>query len=105
MKLLPLVSVGLFFSQSTSASSIQKRDTVSDVLNDIKNAATCTACQSLLGVLQAVAHLGNDAFVGVITAVCQSLGVSRLEEELTGFEMSDTETGRGRGCLRWCHWT
>ncbi|THZ64346.1 sphingomyelin phosphodiesterase [Aureobasidium pullulans] len=75
MKLLPLVSVGLFFAQSTSASSIQKRDTVSDVLNDIKNAATCTACQSLLGVLQAVAHLGNDAFVGVITAVCQSLGV------------------------------
>ncbi|THV83002.1 sphingomyelin phosphodiesterase [Aureobasidium pullulans] len=75
MKLLPLVSVGLFFAQSTSASSVQKRDTVSDVLNDIKNAATCTACQSLLGVLQAVAHLGNDAFVGVITAVCQSLGV------------------------------
>jgi sphingomyelin phosphodiesterase len=30
----------------------------------------------LLGVLQAVAHLGNDAFVGVITAVCIALGVS-----------------------------
>ncbi|KAG9952538.1 acid sphingomyelinase, partial [Aureobasidium melanogenum] len=74
MKLLPLVSAGFLFAQSISATSIQKRDTVSDILDDIKNAATCTACQSLLGVLQALAHVGNDAFVDVITSVCQSLG-------------------------------
>ncbi|KAI5272000.1 sphingomyelin phosphodiesterase [Aureobasidium subglaciale] len=60
----------------------RERDTVSDVLNDTKNAATCTACQSLVGVLQAVAHLGNDAFVGVITAVLQSLGVQGEDEDV-----------------------
>jgi sphingomyelin phosphodiesterase len=45
MKLLPLVSAGFLFAQSISANSIQKRDTVSDILNDIKTATTCTACQ------------------------------------------------------------
>lgn len=36
--------------------------------------------KGLLGVLQAVAHLGNDAFVGVIAAVCKSLGVSSFQD-------------------------
>ena len=45
MKLLPLVSVGFLFAQSVSANFIQKRDTVGDILDDIKTATTCTACQ------------------------------------------------------------
>jgi len=45
--------------------------------------------KGLLGVLQAVAHLGNDAFVGVITAVCIALGVS-LSQDLSDALFSDT---------------
>jgi sphingomyelin phosphodiesterase len=45
MKLLPLVSAGLVLAQSSSAASLQKRDTVGEILNGIKNAATCGACQ------------------------------------------------------------
>ncbi|KAJ5089429.1 hypothetical protein N7532_008113 [Penicillium argentinense] len=47
-----------------------KKSTVSDILSDIENAFTCGACEALLGVLQGLAHLGNDAFVDVITDVC-----------------------------------
>jgi hypothetical protein len=50
--------------------------------------------KGLLGVLQAVAHLGNDAFVGVITAVCKSLGVSFFED-IDGALFSNTCLDRG----------
>ncbi|KKY17767.1 putative sphingomyelin phosphodiesterase [Phaeomoniella chlamydospora] len=52
-----------------------KRDTISDILTDIEEALECTACETLLVVLKALAHLGNDAFVDVITAVCTDLGI------------------------------
>jgi hypothetical protein len=32
--------------------------------------------QALLGILQGLAHLGNDAFVDVITDVCVLAGVN-----------------------------
>ncbi|PQE07523.1 Acid sphingomyelinase protein [Rutstroemia sp. NJR-2017a BBW] len=60
---------------SVSANTIVKRDTISDLITDIEQATTCAACQPLLLLLQTVAHLGNDAFTSVITAVCQGLGV------------------------------
>lgn len=37
--------------------------------------------QSLLLVLQALAHLGNDVFSDTIIAVCDSLGVSSVRLE------------------------
>jgi sphingomyelin phosphodiesterase len=81
--------------------SLAKRTTVSEILTDIEDATTCTACevnylfgvdylsrdrvrltggytQALLVVLQALAHLGNDDFVDVITEVCILAGVREL---------------------------
>lgn len=71
------ITVGDVISRSLVAYSHQssKRDDVSDILTAIEDLAECSACQALLVVLQALAHLGNDAFVSVITDVCEGLGV------------------------------
>lgn len=61
-------------------------------LMDISLLAACIVTdvsKGLLGVLQAVAHLGNDAFVGVITAVCIALGVS-FSQGLSVITLFDT---------------
>lgn len=58
---------------TSTSSSIQQRDVLSDLLNDAKNLTTCSACESLLVVLQGLAHLGNKDFVNVITSFCQDL--------------------------------
>lgn len=71
------ITVGDVMSRSLVAYSRQnsKRDEVSDILTAIEDLAECSACQALLLVLQALAHLGNDAFSDVIIDVCQALGV------------------------------
>ncbi|CAK5281363.1 unnamed protein product [Mycena citricolor] len=58
-----------------SLAAYAKRDTASSILSAIENAATCSSCQALLLVLQALAHTGNPNFTNVITSVCKSLGV------------------------------
>ncbi|KAL7267736.1 hypothetical protein RUND412_009662 [Rhizina undulata] len=65
MRFLQLLGVALAGVNSFAAAS-----TVSTILKDIENAATCDACEALLAVLKVVAHLGNDDFVDVITTVC-----------------------------------
>ena len=70
--------------------------TISEILSDIENATTCAGCevispvvysnddgskrlsQSLLLVLQTLAHTGNDNFDNVTIGVCQ-LSVCRLD--------------------------
>lgn len=71
------ITVGDVLGRSLVAYSRQntKRDDVSHILTAIEDLAECSACQALLLVLQALAHLGNDAFSSVIIDVCQSLGV------------------------------
>lgn len=71
------ITVGDVLGRSLAAYMRQttKRDDVSDILTAIEDLASCSACQALLLVLQALAHLGNDAFSSVITDVCQTLGV------------------------------
>ncbi|KAG8161267.1 hypothetical protein KVR01_009531 [Diaporthe batatas] len=71
------ISVGDVMGRSLAAYPRQntKRDDVSDILTAIEDLSECSACQALLLVLQALAHLGNDAFSGVIIDVCQALGV------------------------------
>ncbi|KAL8382380.1 hypothetical protein RB595_006252 [Gaeumannomyces hyphopodioides] len=54
---------------------LARRESLSGVLKDIENVASCAACNALLLVLQALAHTGNDNFSRVITAVCQALHV------------------------------
>ncbi|PWY91733.1 acid sphingomyelinase [Aspergillus sclerotioniger CBS 115572] len=60
---------------ASTETRITKRETVSEILTDIEDATTCAACEALLVVLQALAHLGNDDFVDVITEVCILAGV------------------------------
>lgn len=62
-------------SVATYAHTVARRDLVSDILTDIENLAECSACQGLLVVLQALAHLGNDAFTDVIVDICQALEI------------------------------
>lgn len=72
---LPFISSVLAFSETTerAVSAFAKRDTISDILTDIEDAATCDACESLLVVLKLLAATGNDAFVDVITDICVDL--------------------------------
>ncbi|EIM91606.1 sphingomyelin phosphodiesterase [Stereum hirsutum FP-91666 SS1] len=45
-----------------------------DILSALQNATDCASCQSvLLPPLQTLANLGDDAWVGNMTAVCQTL--------------------------------
>ncbi|CAI7640204.1 unnamed protein product [Penicillium manginii] len=60
---------------SSDGDDVVKRSSASDILSDIENAVTCSSCEALLGILQGLAHLGNDAFVDVITDVCVLAGV------------------------------
>lgn len=71
------ITVGDVLGRSLVAYSRQntKRDDVSDILTAIEDLAECSGCQALLLVLQALAHLGNDAFSSVIIDVCEALGV------------------------------
>ncbi|KAH7364647.1 Metallo-dependent phosphatase-like protein [Rhexocercosporidium sp. MPI-PUGE-AT-0058] len=69
---LPILVSSLSISDVTSksASLYTKKDTVSDILKAVEDAATCTACEALLVVLKVLAHTGNDKFVDVITEIC-----------------------------------
>ncbi|KAJ6017420.1 acid sphingomyelinase [Penicillium sp. IBT 35674x] len=55
--------------------SLAKRTTVAEIFTDIEDAITCAGCEALLVILQALAHLGNDDFVDVITEVCILAGI------------------------------
>ncbi|KAJ9285141.1 hypothetical protein DTO021C3_7300 [Paecilomyces variotii] len=52
---------------------LPRNDTANEIITAIEDAVDCTACESLLVLLQGLAHLGNDAFVGAITDVCVGL--------------------------------
>lgn len=62
-------------SVAAYAHTAAKRDLVSDILTEIEDLAECSACQGLLVVLQALAHLGNDAFTDTIIEVCELLEI------------------------------
>lgn len=77
---LPVLTSGLAISETTAQSlnAFGKRDTISTILTDIENAASCAACEALLIVLKAVAHTGNDNFVSVIVGVCK---LAKIEDD------------------------
>ncbi|KAF2231533.1 sphingomyelin phosphodiesterase [Viridothelium virens] len=74
--LIPALSFGEVVQD---AHDLVKRDnissTISEILTDIEDATTCSGCESLLLVLQALAHTGNDNFDDVIIGVCEAAGV------------------------------
>ncbi|CZR64135.1 related to acid sphingomyelinase [Phialocephala subalpina] len=74
---VPAFVSGLAISETTNEalSAFGKRSTISDILTDIEDAASCTACEALLVVLKVLAHTGNDNFVDVITEICILAGV------------------------------
>lgn len=80
--LLPVLTTALTVNDALTRSiaayahrETSKRDIVSDLLTDIEDLAECSACQALLVVLQALAHLGNDAFTDTIIEVCVLLQI------------------------------
>lgn len=48
---------------------------VDDVLDALQKAVDCASCHALLHPLQALAHLGNDPFVDLLSQVCIQSGV------------------------------
>ncbi|TFK73540.1 sphingomyelin phosphodiesterase [Pluteus cervinus] len=48
---------------------------VDDIVNAIKNAATCASCHALLVPLKGLAALGDTPFTASLTAVCTSFGL------------------------------
>ncbi|KAL8352542.1 hypothetical protein RB601_002727 [Gaeumannomyces tritici] len=79
---LPALSSALTVGDAVGSSlahfgrrELARRESLSGVLKDIENVASCAACNLLLLVLQALAHTGNDNFSKAITAVCQALHV------------------------------
>lgn len=55
--------------------ALEARGLAEDIWNQIKNAATCTACQGILVLLKGLAVFGDGAFVDVTTAVCKLANV------------------------------
>ncbi|RFU77156.1 sphingomyelin phosphodiesterase [Trichoderma arundinaceum] len=55
--------------------AIESRSLVDEIWNDIKNAATCTACQGILVLLKGLAAFGDGPFVDVATALCKLANV------------------------------
>lgn len=64
---------GLSAVTTNSLQALAKRDLLSDILEDIEDAASCAGCEALLVVLKTLAALGNDDFVAVIVEICQDL--------------------------------
>lgn len=66
------LSSALAITETTNEalSAFGKRSTISDILTDIEDAVSCTACEALLVVLKVLAATGNDNFVDVITEIC-----------------------------------
>ncbi|PMD25630.1 sphingomyelin phosphodiesterase [Hyaloscypha hepaticicola] len=77
LAILPVFTSGLTISDTTgrALNAYSKRSTVSDIVSDIENAASCSACEALLVVLKVLAHTGNDNFVSVITEICILAGI------------------------------
>lgn len=51
---------------------------VDDFMGTVEDGISCGFCLGLLMPLQALAHLGDDAFVDLFVGFCSKLGVSRL---------------------------
>lgn len=49
---------------------------VDDIVNAIKNAATCATCQGLFVPLKVLATLGDGPFTKTFVAVCKVISVS-----------------------------
>ncbi|KAL6805627.1 Metallo-dependent phosphatase-like protein [Trichoderma sp. SZMC 28012] len=58
--------------------AIEARSLADDIWNDIKNAATCTACQGILVLLKGIAVFGDGAFVSVATELCK---LAKVEDD------------------------
>ena len=64
----------LFFALIPS--SCTARGLLVETLTAFENAVDCESCHALLVPLQALAVLGNSAFVDTIVALCETLKVS-----------------------------
>lgn len=54
---------------------LARGDLLDDILTALEDAVDCASCDALLVPIQALAHLGNDAFVDVFTDLCELVQV------------------------------
>jgi sphingomyelin phosphodiesterase len=59
---------------------LESRSLASEIWNDIKDAAECSACETVLTLLKGVADLGDTVFVDTVTEICKLSGVGQPED-------------------------
>ncbi|KII87716.1 hypothetical protein PLICRDRAFT_176496 [Plicaturopsis crispa FD-325 SS-3] len=64
--------IGIIILFTSSLLGLVAGSLLSDIESALENAIDCASCHALLLPLQALAHLGNDPFVGTVVAVCQT---------------------------------
>lgn len=60
---------------------------VDDFMGTVEDGISCGFCLGLLMPLQALAHVGDDAFVDLFVGFCSKLGVSTIAARLTCWTM------------------
>ncbi|KAL5350564.1 hypothetical protein ACLOAV_004133 [Pseudogymnoascus australis] len=73
-----VVGAHIALAAVSESPALVKESVASDILDDIENAVTCAACEAVLLALKGLAHLGNDAFVNVVTDVCK---LAKVEDD------------------------
>ncbi|KAL7795355.1 Metallo-dependent phosphatase-like protein [Trichoderma ceciliae] len=63
---------------SIARAAVSLENSMDEIWNDIKNAATCTACQGILVLLKGLAAFGDAAFIDVATGLCQ---LAKVEDD------------------------
>ncbi|UNI18800.1 Sphingomyelin phosphodiesterase [Purpureocillium takamizusanense] len=58
-------------SMVSSSGDLQARGLVEDIWNEIKNAATCAGCETVLGLLKVLVAFGDGPFVSAIQDICK----------------------------------
>lgn len=68
---------------------------VDDFMGTVEDGISCGFCLGLLMPLQALAHVGDDAFVDLFVGFCSKLGVSRRIPCVTELGQAVVSTERG----------
>ncbi|KAF8478320.1 sphingomyelin phosphodiesterase [Gautieria morchelliformis] len=84
---MKIVSLSLWFAL-LGFITLSNADLLDDILTALKNAVDCTSCHALLIPLQALAHMGNDAFSDTFTTICDTLKLADADVCAGTFELS-----------------
>ncbi|KAI0030554.1 sphingomyelin phosphodiesterase [Vararia minispora EC-137] len=79
--------VSLLFTALT-LSAVARADLISEIVTALESAVECGACNAALVPIQALAHLGNNAFVSGFTSICELVGAQ--DNDVCAGELSRT---------------